>query len=149
MARWIQKVSLEVRKFKPGFEALGLITDFLASDKPFANFSANKLLTAIKYQLSHGQHIAGFEDDRLVAYCGWLSTTKSHAEAWMKGRGRLDFIATGEAVALTVVKILKPDHVLPMIRACRDRNQGKRFYFKREYATGILRPRKATVLNKT
>jgi hypothetical protein len=143
-------MSLEIRKFKPGYEALGLVTDFLASEPPFGGFKASKLLTVIKYQLSLGHHVAGFANDQLVAYCGWLTTSTAQAEAWLKGEGDLEFVPPpiGNAVALTVVRVLNRHHVLPMIRACRERNRGKRVFFKRDYATPTIESRKGAVMNR-
>jgi hypothetical protein len=108
---------VEIRKLKPGFEALGVLIDFLAREPPYAQLRAGDLLAAVTYQLSHGLHFAGFEKNRMVAYCGWLTTSAERAEAWLQGKGRLDHVApvSSDAVALTIVKIPKQEHVLPMI----------------------------------
>jgi hypothetical protein len=142
---------LEIRKLKPGFEALGLVTDFLASERPYSTLRAGDLMAAITYQLSLGHHVAGFVNNRLVAYCGWLTTSTERGEAWLKGQGQLQMIPPpkGDAAALTIVKVRNPDQLLPMIRACRERNKGKRVFFKRDYAGGERQSRKATVINRT
>jgi hypothetical protein len=61
------------------------------------------------------------------------------------GKGGLTMVPveTGDAVALTVVKVLQDKQVLPMIRACRDRNKAKRVFFKRDYAVGDKLSRKS------
>jgi hypothetical protein len=142
---------LEIRKLKPGFDTLGVVTDFLAKEPPYANLRAGDLLAAVTYQLSLGHHVAGFENKRLVAYCGWLATSKARGEAWLQSNGRLDPIPppAADAAALTVVKVPNPAHVLPMIRACRDRNKGKRIFFKRDYLAPNRKSRKAAVINRT
>jgi hypothetical protein len=141
---------MEIRNLKPGFAALGVVMDFLARDQPFANFKAGDLLAAVTYQLSLGHHVAGFENSRLVAYCGWITTSTAGGEAWLHGKGGLTMapVETGDAVALTVVKVLQDKQVLPMIRACRDRNKGKRVFFKRDYAVGDKLSRKSAVVNR-
>jgi hypothetical protein len=141
---------MDIRNLKPGFAALGVVTDFLARDLPFANFKAGDLLAAITYQLSLGHHCAGFDNNRLVAYCGWITTSTAGGEAWLQGKGGLNIVPveTGDAVALTIVKVLHDKQVLPMIRACRDRNKGKRVFFKRDYAVGDRLSRKSAVLNR-
>src|SRR5215210_9298021 len=79
----VKQSSMEVRNLKPGFAALGVVMDFLARDQPFANMKAGDLLAAITYQLSLGHHVAGFENSRLVAYCGWITPSTAGAEAWL------------------------------------------------------------------
>ena len=142
--------ALEIRRLKPGFEALGIVTDFLASERPYSAFRAGDLIAALTYQLSFGHHVAGFENNRLIAYCGWLTTSTPLGEAWLKGQGRLEMIPppAADAAALTIVKVRNPELLLPMIRACRERNKGKRVFFKREYAASDRQARKATVINR-
>lgn len=142
---------MEIRKFKPGFEALGLVADFVADDLPFSDFKARKLLTALRYQLSQGCHAAGFVDDRIVAYCGWMLITETTGEHWLKGTGRLTPARpdAANAAALTIVRIPDRANVQPMIRACRSDNPGRRVFFKRQYDDGITATKKATVLNRT
>jgi hypothetical protein len=141
---------LEIRKLKPGYETLGVLTDFLAREPPYANLRAGDLLAAVTYQLSLGHHVVGLENNRLVAYCGWLTTYKARGEAWLQGKDRLDPIAppAADAAALTVVRVPNPAHVLPMIRACRERNKGKRIFFKRDYLAPSRESRKAAVINR-
>ena len=141
---------LQIRRFKASFEALGLVIDFVANDPPFSSFRTAKLLKALKNQLANGYHVAGFEGERLVAYCGWLTTSTAQGEAWLQGNGQLKAIAApaGDAVALTVVRVLKAGHVMPMIRACRKLNPGKRVFFKREYAVPNAQARKGSVVNR-
>lgn len=141
---------MDIRKFKPGFEALGLFADFIAAEPPFGDFKARKLLAALRYQLSQGCHVAGFEGDRLVAYCGWLLTSLEIGEAWLRADGSLTTIqpAQANAAALTIVRIPDRKNVLPMIRACRTINPGKRVFFKRNYDDEAAATKKSTVLNR-
>jgi hypothetical protein len=141
---------LQIRRFKANFEALGLVIDFVANDPPFSAFRTSKLLKAVKNQLANSYHVAGFEGDHLVAYCGWLTTSTAQGVAWLQEDGQLKAVTPpdGDAVALTIVRVLKPEHVLPMIRACRNLNRGKRVFFKREYAGPSGQARKRTVVNR-
>jgi hypothetical protein len=142
---------LQILKLKPGFETLGVLVDFLASEPPYATFRAGDLVAAITYQLSLGHHVAGLDNKRLVAYCGWLTTSTERAEAWLMGKGRLEPIAppAGNAAALTIVKVREQAHLLPMIRACREQNKGIRVFFKRDYAAPDKQARKAAVINRS
>jgi hypothetical protein len=133
---------LRIHTLKPGFETLGVLLDFLAKEQPYAVMRAGDLLAAL--------HVAGFENNRLIGYCGWLLTSSAAGEAWLDGSGRLTpgSPSTSDAAALTIVKVSKPEYLLPMIRVCRQRNPGKRVFFKRDYAAPDRESRKATVLNR-
>jgi hypothetical protein len=141
---------MEIRQLKPGFASLGVVIDFLARERPFAAMRAGDLLAAVTYQLTWTQHFAGFQEGRLVAYCGWLTTTAERGEAWVKGEGRIEPLpaSAGDAAALTIVKVSHDSQLLPMIRACRDHNKGKRVFFKRDYAETGKPSRKSTVINR-
>jgi hypothetical protein len=92
---------LQILKLKPGFETLGVLVDFLASEPPYATFRAGDLVR---------------RDDR--------------AKADRLSR-RLELMAppAGNAAALTIVKVRQQAHLLPMIRACREQNRGIRVFF--------------------
>lgn len=57
---------MQIRTLKPGFEALGVLMDFLAKDPPYAAMQAGDLPAAVTYQLASGLHVAGLEDKRVV-----------------------------------------------------------------------------------
>ena len=141
---------LQVRRFKPGFEALGLVADFIAATPPFGAFGASKLLMALRRQLSAGCHLAGFEGDQLVAYCGWMPISVQIGIDWMRGEGELTPFENehSDAGAVTIVRIVNRQDVIPMIRACRLANPNMRVFFKRDYAVGVMGTKKATVMNR-
>ena len=56
---------------------------------PFEGYPAGTLITAVKYQILNGCHVAGFNDGTLIGYCGWLQITKAEGDDWMKGTGSL------------------------------------------------------------
>ena len=141
---------MQVRKFKPGFEALGLVADFVAATPPFGAFGAAKLLTALRRQLSTGCHLAGFEGDQLVAYCGWMPISAQIGLDWMRGEGELtpSDNEPSDAGVVTIVRILNRQDVLPLIRACRVANPNRRVFFKRDYEVGAMTTKKSTVMNR-
>lgn len=107
----------QLRKFKPNFEALGLVLEFLARKPPFADCVLGHVIPAVRYQIAMG-------------------------EQWLRG-GELR-PGTGpetDAVALTIVRTDEPAALRHLIRACRNAGPGKRFFFKREYASGLRRTR--------
>gem|GEM_PF-2946687 len=147
-----QKASaqVQVRQFKPGFEALGLVADFVAAVCPFGGFAAAKLLAAIRLQLSSGCHVAGFEGDDLIAYCGWMPTSVHIGLNWLHEAGELIPVdnASADAAVLTIVRIIDRPNVSAMIRACRTANPNRRVFFKRDYPLGAVTTKKSTVMNR-
>jgi hypothetical protein len=78
-----------LRRFKPSFEAVGVVADFVSRVPPFEGYGAGTLITALKYQILNGCHVAGFDGETLIGYCGWLQITKAEGEDWMQGSGEL------------------------------------------------------------
>ncbi|HJY16154.1 MAG TPA: hypothetical protein VJ353_00870, partial [Xanthobacteraceae bacterium] len=96
-----------LRRFKPSFEAVGIVADYVSRVPPFEGYAAGTLLTAVKYQILNGCHVAGFDGETLIGYCGWLQITKAEGEEWMQGSGELRSAPPSEsdAVALHIVRI--------------------------------------------
>ncbi len=138
-----------LRRFKPSFEAVGIVADYVSRVPPFEGYAAGTLLTAVKYQILNGCHVAGFDGETLVGYCGWLQITKAEGEEWMQGNGELRPAPPSEsdAVALHIVRIDEQSAVLPLIRACRDLEAKKRVFFKRDYVAGGHAAKRSSVLN--
>ena len=123
--------------------------DFVSRVPPFEGYPAGTLITAVKYQILNGCHVAGFNDETLIGYCGWLQITKAEGEDWMKGNGELRPAPPSEsdAVALNIVRIDEQSAVLPLIRACRASEAKKRVFFKRDYVAGGHAAKRSSVMN--
>ena len=130
--------SYEIRLFKPGFDALGIVVDFITRTPPFAHFHAGALVDALKFQIVHGEHVSAFRGETLVGYFGWLPITRVVGEAWLVGAAELTAVesARADAVALTVVRVADPASLPSLVRAMRKRGPGKFVYFRRDYAGG-------------
>jgi hypothetical protein len=76
-----------LRRFKPSFEAVGIVADYVSRVPPFEGYAAGTLLTAVKYQILNGCHVAGFDGETLIGYCGWLQITKGKARNGCKAAG--------------------------------------------------------------
>ena len=142
------KLALELRQFKPSFETLGILIDYLGKSPPFKDIATGEFVLALKHQIADGHHVCAFRGDRLVGYCGWLETTSEIGERWRSGQASLLSVAPerADAAALTTVRSDEPDVLAPMIRAIRTMNKGKRIFFRRDYAEDKPRKRQ-TVLN--
>jgi hypothetical protein len=142
-------LNLSLRRFKPSFEAVGIVADYVSRVSPFDTFAAGPLLTTLKYQILNGYHVAGFRDETLIGYCGWLQVARREAELWLKEQGELKPAQPerADAVALHIVRIDHPGAVLPLIRACRKSEPGKRVFFKRDYMGQAGATRRSSVMN--
>jgi len=142
-------LNLNLRRFKPSFEAVGIVADYISRVSPFNAFAAGTLLTAVKYQILNGYHVAGFSDETLIGYCGWLQVARREAELWLKERGELKPARPedADAVALHIVRIDHPGAVLPLIRACRKSEPKKQVFFRRDYMARSNATRRSSVMN--
>ena len=138
-----------LRRFKPSFEAVGIVIDFVSRVPPFDSYPAGRLITAVKYQILNGHHVAGFDGETLIGYCGWLRITAAEGEEWLQGKGELRPVHPSEydAVALHIVRIEDEAAVLPLIRACRTLEAKKRVFFKRDYVAGAHAEKRTSVMN--
>jgi hypothetical protein len=138
-----------LRRFKPSFEAVGIVADFVSRAAPFDAYSAGALITALKYHIVNGCHVAGFDGETLIGYCGWLQITEAEGEDWLRGNGELRPVHPSEsdAVALHIVRIDEQSAVLPLIRACRNLEAKKRVFFKRDYVPGGHTAKRSSVMN--
>lgn len=143
-------VPYQLRQFKPSFEAVGILVDFLSRKPPFDRFQAGALVTTLKYQVTHGFHVSAFRGETLVGYCGWLRIMANEGDRWVQERGDLRPAPSdrADAVALDIVRVDEPGAVRPLIRACRRLEAGKRVFFKRDYF-GVTHhvSRRNTVMN--
>ena len=138
-----------VCRLKPNAETFGAVIDFLARVKPFSEFRAGALTSAVRDQLLLQHHICAMRGPTLIGYCGWLLTSQEIGERWLHEQGSLDPVADdrADAGALTIVRAEDPKVLRKLIRATRDLNPGKRVFLRRDYSDGRRPTRNATVLN--
>jgi hypothetical protein len=138
---------VDCRRFRSSYGSIGVVLEFILAAQPFESMQAKVLYSAVKEQIAGGYHVAAFRSGKLIGYFGWLNTTEAIARKWMTGQGKLVSVARAEsnAVALTVVRAIDSQAILPGIRKCRELNAGRRVFFKRE-GTGAMR--KSFVFNR-
>jgi hypothetical protein len=131
----------DVRRLPPGYEALGLVADFLSRGAPYDTFPARTLVQALKTQIAGGNHIAAVRDGTLAGYAGWVPVREENGEAWLAGKAELEPIpaADAEAYALSIVRIEDPALTWALIRAVRNAVTGHRVFFRRDYAGRLKR----------
>ena len=136
------------RRLPPSYGSMSFIMEFIVATNEFGGMQARVLFSALKTQIQHGFHVAAYRNQKLVGYCGWLHTTEEIARHWLKNQGKLQGVsaASSDAVALTIVRFIDRDAVLPAIRSCRQLNGERRVFFKREPRSGQP-ARKSSVYN--
>ena len=129
-------------------EALGVVLSFICRQTPYSEFRAAKIIRSVQHQLSSGCHVCLIEDERLVAYAGWLPVDPAVAERWLEGKATLEPVPSSstDAAALTIVSLTKKSQIPQLIRACRKLAPQRDIYFKRDYAEG--RAKKSKVQNR-
>jgi hypothetical protein len=132
------------------FDALGAVLDFLAVDKVFGAMPSNQLVVQVKHQLARKCQICALREKVMVAYCGWVLITEETGDKWFRdelANFGLPVAAPdrADAAALTIVRILEPNLVLPLMRKCRTLYPGKRVYIRREYGDETKSRRQSNV----
>jgi hypothetical protein len=124
--------------------------DFLARVKPFSEFRAGVLASAVRDQLQLQHHVCAIRGITLIGYCGWLLTSQQIGELWLREQVPLDPVPDdrADAGALKIVRAEDPKVLRRHIRATRDLNPGKRVFLRREYGEGLKTVRQTTVLNR-
>jgi hypothetical protein len=137
-------------RFPATLEALGAVIHFLALDNTFGSKPLANVVLEVLVQLQNKWNVCAVREKTLVGYCGWVLTKRELAEMYLKDEsGRDPIVSPNEADAaiLTIVRILEPKLVPPLIRASRKLNPGKRCFFRREYQDHKKPKRGSSVLN--
>jgi len=136
------------RRLPPSYGSLSFIMEFIVAAPEFGRMQSRVLFPALKAQIQHGYHVAAYRNQKLVGYAGWLNTTEEIAQQWLQNAGKLHGVpaSSSNAVALTIVRIIDREAVLPIIRSCRQLNGERRVFFKRE-SRGVQTERKSSVYN--
>lgn len=129
-------------------EALGIVLAFICRSAPYAEFRAAKIIKAVQHQLSSGCHVCIIEDERLVAYAGWLPIDARDGEKWLEGNATLKPAPSSntDAAALTIVSVTSTSQIPQLIRGCRRLAPQRTIFFKRDYLGG--RSKKSKVYNR-
>lgn len=138
-----------VCRLKPNAETLGALIDFLARVKPFNEFRAGALVSAVKDQLLRQHHVCAMRGSTLIGYCGWILFTEEMGERWLHDQTPFEPIPDerANAGALTIVCASDPKVVRRLIRATREANPGKRVFLRREYSEGRRPVKQTSVVN--
>jgi hypothetical protein len=140
------RAALAFRRIPYSPFSLGLVANFVSLWPPFDHYEFGIMMTSLRYQLEHQTHVAADLDDRLVAYLGWLKTSRTIAEAWLKDDGALKPATfDADAVAVTILATQSAEHILPMLREAKRVSGGVPVYWKRYYVDGRPTMKRAVV----
>jgi len=113
--------------------SLGLVCNFIAHYPPFDGYEFGLMVKTLRYQLDQQTHMVGSIDDAIVAYVGWIQTSREIAEAWATNGGPLNPFPGGDATAVTVLATRSSSHILPMIKEAKRINLDKSVFWKRDF----------------
>jgi hypothetical protein len=115
--------------------SLGLICNFVARFPPFDRFEFQQMTVTLRHQLEARCHLVVGDGDEIVAYLGWIRTTREIVEGWTKDEGPLTAVAdNASALAVTVLATTDRKYLLPLIRRAKAENPGFSVYWKRQFA---------------
>jgi hypothetical protein len=136
----------------PTLGSFGAVIHFLAVEQAFGRKPLGEIVLEVSRQLHNKWNMCAVRDNKLVGYCGWIFTTREIAEKYVKG----DPIGNADAPpdqadtpVLTIVRIIEPQWVLPLMRAMRNLAPGKQVFFRREYLDPKKPKRGNSVRNMT
>jgi hemolysin-activating ACP:hemolysin acyltransferase len=136
----------ELKLFQPPspYVALGLAVSHLMTKPAFANLRFGDWSRILTGQINR-KHYAFAIDGRnqIQGFVGWALTSKQNAEAWVEGRGALDFEHSrdGDCVIFNAWTANTPEANRFLVSQARALIAGKdTVYFKRHYKDGSTRP---------
>jgi hypothetical protein len=124
---------LHFTRIPPNPVSLGLVCNFIAHYPPFDGYEFGRMVKTLLYQLEQQTHLVCSIDDTIVAYLGWVVTSREIAEAWVANDGPLNPDPAGSAVAATVMATRSSSHILPLIKEAKLHNLDKSVYWKRDF----------------
>jgi hypothetical protein len=126
--------------------SLGMICEFVSRFPPFNDYEFGVVVKSLLYQLESGSHLVAGQDDRIVGYVGWISTTCEIAEAWLDQDAKLRPSSENiDALAVTILAAEHPRHIAPLIRQAKIRHPGYSVYWKRHFTDGRLAAKRRVV----
>ena len=79
-----------------------------------------------------GCYAVALKDDKIIAYAGWILTTRQVADRWLKNEGQLTVeVAAPGAAVFTILAVSQTDLLLPIARHVRRENGGLPVVWKR------------------
>jgi hypothetical protein len=114
--------------------SFALVCNFVARYPPFDNFEFGLMVKSLRFQLEQQTHLVGSIDDRVVAYLGWIQTSREMAEAWASSEGPLHPQLNGDSVAVTVMATQSSAHILPLIKEAKRVASDKSVFWKRDFS---------------
>lgn len=147
----MDKPEYRIESLTGSYEAFGMVFDLLSRHPPFADSPLAQLAQPIRRQLRTGRQVAAVSaDNELLAYAGWVPTTRANAELWVADIGPLSIVDDGQdAMAMTIVVSTHPGVTAALIRRARDLNPDVKWYFKRSYGAQLRPSRKQSLQDKS
>lgn len=108
------------------------ILEYLSASQPFDAYGLKSMLEAVTTQMRTGCYAVALKDDKIIAYAGWILTTRQVADRWLKNEGQLTVeVAAPGAAVFTILAVSQTDLLLPIARHVRRKNGGLPVVWKR------------------
>jgi len=117
---------------------------------PFLNYSFRLMLIKIIDQLKFKSNVSVVQQGKLVGYAGWIVVNEEHAEEWQRNGGEIPIPnwQNGNASIVTITVSDERKYLLPLMRAIKKKNVGRKIYAIRSFMDGREAQRRPAIVGR-
>jgi hemolysin-activating ACP:hemolysin acyltransferase len=117
---------------------------------PFLNYSFRLMLIKIIDQLRFKTNVSVVHQGKLVGYAGWINVNELEAERWQRDGGEIPMPnwENGKASIVTITVSEENKYLLPLMRAIKKKNVGKKIYAIRSFLDGREAQRRPAIVGR-
>jgi hemolysin-activating ACP:hemolysin acyltransferase len=117
---------------------------------PFFNYSFRLMLLKIIDQMKFKSNVSIIHQGKLVGYSGWIVVNDQEAEKWQRDGGEIPLPnwQNGNASIVTITVSDERKYLLPLMRAIKKKNVGKKIYAIRSFLDGREAQRRPAIIGR-
>jgi hypothetical protein len=117
---------------------------------PFFNYSFRLMLLKIIDQMKFKSNVSIIHQGKLVGYSGWIVVNDEEAKIWQRDGGEIPLPnwQNGDASIVTITVSDERKYLLPLMRAIKKKNVGKKIYAIRSFMDGREAQRRPAIVGR-
>ena len=117
---------------------------------PFFNYSFRLMLLKIIDQMKFKSNVSIIHQGKLVGYSGWIVVNGEEAKIWQRDGGEIPLPnwQNGDASIVTITVSDERKYLLPLMRAIKKKNVGKKIYAIRSFMDGREAQRRPAIAGR-
>jgi hypothetical protein len=117
---------------------------------PFFNYSFRLMLLKIIDQMKFKSNVSIIHQGKLVGYSGWIVVNGEEAKIWQRDGGEIPLPnwQNGDASIVTITVSDERKYLLPLMRAIKKKNVGKKIYAIRSFMDGREAQRRPAIVGR-